>query len=52
MDEIDKKIPDENPDLPIDFKNLKKKIRQPKVLRLLLNVCDFQKKLGLLERNP
>ncbi len=25
------------------FKNLKKKIREPKVLRLLLNVCDFQK---------
>ncbi len=26
----------------MDFKNLKKKIRKPKVLRLLLNVFDFQ----------
>jgi hypothetical protein len=25
------------------FKNLKEKIRDPKVLRLLSNVCDFQK---------
>jgi hypothetical protein len=25
------------------FKNLKEKIREPKVLRLLPNVCDFQK---------
>ncbi len=27
----------------MDFKNLKKKIREPKVWRLLTNVCDFQK---------
>jgi hypothetical protein len=27
----------------MDFKNLKKKIRDPKVSRLLPNVCDFQK---------
>jgi hypothetical protein len=25
----------------MDFKNLKKKIREPKVSRLLPNVCDF-----------
>jgi hypothetical protein len=34
---------DENPDLPIDLENLKKKIRQTKVLRLSSNSCDFQK---------
>jgi hypothetical protein len=28
---------------PTDFKNLKKKIREPKVSTLLPNVCDFQK---------
>jgi hypothetical protein len=27
---------------PLDFKNLKKKIREPKDLKLLPNVCDFQ----------
>jgi hypothetical protein len=27
----------------MDFKNLKKKICEPKVSRLLPNVCDFQK---------
>jgi hypothetical protein len=27
----------------MDFKNVKEKIRDPKVLRLLPNVCDFQK---------
>jgi hypothetical protein len=27
----------------MDFKNLKEKIWEPKVLRLLPNVCDFQK---------
>jgi hypothetical protein len=27
----------------MDFKNLKKKIRKPKVAGLLPNVCDFQK---------
>jgi hypothetical protein len=27
----------------MDFKNLKKKIREPTVSRLLPNVCDFQK---------
>jgi hypothetical protein len=32
-----------NPYQPMDFKNLKKKIREPKVSRLLPNVCDFQK---------
>ncbi len=37
------KNPKENPYQPMDFKNLKKKIREPKVSRLLLNVCDFQK---------
>jgi hypothetical protein len=29
---------------PMDFKNLEKKICKPKVLRLLPNVYDFQKK--------
>jgi hypothetical protein len=29
---------------PMDFKNLKKKIREPKVSRLLRNLCDFRKK--------
>jgi hypothetical protein len=29
--------------IPMDFKNLKKKIREPEVSRLLPNVCDFQK---------
>jgi hypothetical protein len=28
---------------PMDFKNLKKKIREPKVSKLLPNVCEFQK---------
>jgi hypothetical protein len=28
---------------PLDFKNLKKKIREQKVSRLLPDVCDFQK---------
>jgi hypothetical protein len=27
----------------MDFKNLKKKIREPKVSRFLPNACDFQK---------
>jgi hypothetical protein len=27
----------------MNFKNRKKKIREPKVSRLLPNVCDFQK---------
>jgi hypothetical protein len=27
----------------MDLKNLNKKIREPKVLRLLPNVCGFQK---------
>ncbi len=27
----------------MDFKNLKKNIGEPKVLRFLPNVCDFQK---------
>jgi hypothetical protein len=27
----------------MDFKILKKKIREPKALKLLPNVCDFQK---------
>ncbi len=30
---------------PMNFKDLKKKSHEPKVLRLLLNVCDFQKEL-------
>jgi hypothetical protein len=34
------KNPDENPDLPMVSKNLKKNISQPKFLS---NVCDFQK---------
>jgi hypothetical protein len=29
--------------VPMDFENLKKKICEPKVSRLLPNVCDFQK---------
>ncbi len=32
----------------MDFKNLKKKIREPKVSRLLPNVCDFQKQSNTL----
>jgi hypothetical protein len=28
----------------MDFKNLKKKICEPKALELLSNVCDFQKR--------
>jgi hypothetical protein len=32
-----------NPYQFMDFKNLKKKIRKPKVWKLLPNVCDFQK---------
>jgi hypothetical protein len=31
------------PNQPTDFKNLKKKIRGPKVSTLLPNVCDLQK---------
>jgi hypothetical protein len=31
-----------NPYQPMDIKNLKKKIREPKVSRLFPNVCDFQ----------
>jgi hypothetical protein len=34
----------ENPYQHMDFKNLQKKIREPKVLRLLPNLCNFQKK--------
>jgi hypothetical protein len=37
------KIHRKNPYQPMDFENLKKKIREPKVSRLLPNVCDFQK---------
>jgi hypothetical protein len=37
------KNPYEQPFQPVDFKNLQKKIREPKVLRRLPNVCDFQK---------
>jgi hypothetical protein len=37
------KNPWENPNQPMDFKNLMKKIHKPKVMRLLPNVCDFQK---------
>jgi hypothetical protein len=37
------KIHREIPCQPMNFKNLKKKIREPKVSRLLPNVCDFQK---------
>jgi hypothetical protein len=33
----------QNPYQPRDFKNLKKKIHEPKISRLLPNVCDFQK---------
>jgi hypothetical protein len=29
--------------LPLDFKSLEKKICEPKVSRLLPNVCDFRK---------
>ncbi len=31
----------------MNFKNLKKKNREPKVLRLLPNVCDFYKNIHL-----
>jgi hypothetical protein len=37
------KFKGKNPYQPMDFKNLKKKIREPKVSRLLPNVGDFQK---------
>jgi len=37
------KIQLETPYQPMDVKILKKKICEPKVLRLLPNVCDFQK---------
>jgi hypothetical protein len=37
------KNPYENSYQPMDFENLKKKIHEPQVLRLLPNVCDFQK---------
>jgi hypothetical protein len=33
----------ENPYRHMDIKNLKKKIRESKVSRLLPNICDFQK---------
>jgi hypothetical protein len=36
--------PLENPSQPMDFKNLKKKIREPKVSRLLPNLCVISKK--------
>jgi hypothetical protein len=38
----------------MDFKNLKKKILEPKGSRLLPNVCDFQKEnytLGYVFKN-
>jgi hypothetical protein len=37
------KNPSINPYQPMDFKNIKKKIREPKVSRLLPNISDFQK---------
>jgi hypothetical protein len=36
------KNPEDNPDLPMDFKNLG---REPKVSRLLSNLCDCQKEI-------
>jgi hypothetical protein len=36
--------PKNNPCQPLDLKISRKKIREPKVLRLLPNVCDFQNK--------
>ncbi len=33
----------------MDFKNLKKKMHEPKLLRLLSNVCDFHKENHTLE---
>jgi hypothetical protein len=33
---------------PEDFKNLKKKIHEPKASRLLANVCNFQKEKKIL----
>jgi hypothetical protein len=42
--------PDENPDLAMDFKSLKKKIRQPKVLRLLSNAVISKKKARTLSK--
>jgi hypothetical protein len=41
IDETDSKQPN-NPYQPMDFKNLKTKIREPKASRLLPNLCDFQ----------
>ncbi len=35
--------PLENPYQPMDFKNLKNKIHELKVWKILPNVCDFQK---------
>ena len=45
IDETHSKQPKiyENPHQPMDFKNLKKKIRELRVSTLLPNVCDFQK---------
>jgi hypothetical protein len=37
------KNPDENPDLPTNFKNLEKKNQQTRSRQLLSNVCDKQK---------
>jgi hypothetical protein len=37
------KNPKEKSYQPMDFKNLEKKIREPKVSRLLPNLCDFHK---------
>ncbi len=37
-----------NPYQPLNFKNLKKKIGEPKVSRLLPNVCYFQKESNTL----
>jgi hypothetical protein len=38
------KNPDENLDLPVDCKNMMKKIFQTKILRLLSNVCEKPKR--------
>jgi hypothetical protein len=38
------KIHRKNPYQPMEFENLKEKIREPKISRLLPNLCDFHKK--------
>jgi hypothetical protein len=46
IDETDSKTA-KNPYQPMDFKNLKKKTCEPKVSRLLPNLCDLHKKKSI-----